>query len=271
MLVAYRADRNSGEYTYRVPRLEANECRVALARAVYGQFDSLVLDDPFSALDADTEAHVFSALFGTRGLLAGKMVVLATNQIHRLVHADYITILEHGRIAEQGTYDELGTAGGTLQMLVQEFAAGLAKRDTKEQEESVVDAAAHSSVHSILDGASTDNDAGETAHTGTVPRAVYALYLRGIGYVSAVFWISAIIVASVVQLTTGIYLQAWTGSLGGNTPEDRARYGAFLGGYTGMTIGYLVAFIGAIWNAFVISHPVASRRLHEWMIAGVLR
>ena len=102
--------------------------RVALARAIYGQFDTLILDDPFSALDATTEAQVFSALFNpTTGLLAGKTVIIATNQIHRLVSADYVTILEQGRIAEQGTYTELNSRkDGMRRLLVEEFAAGAA-------------------------------------------------------------------------------------------------------------------------------------------------
>lgn len=52
----------------------------ALARAVYARPTRLVLDDVFSALDANTEHHVFDALFDPRvGLLVGATVILVTN------------------------------------------------------------------------------------------------------------------------------------------------------------------------------------------------
>lgn len=39
----------------------------------------LIMDDIFSAVDKMTEQHIFDALFGSEGLLAGKTVILATN------------------------------------------------------------------------------------------------------------------------------------------------------------------------------------------------
>jgi len=88
--------------------------RVALARAVYGRFDSLVLDDPFSALDADTESRVFQALFGNNNLLKGKTVILASNQLYRLSYASYMTLLHEGRAVEQGNYAELMAEDGMM-------------------------------------------------------------------------------------------------------------------------------------------------------------
>lgn len=316
--------------------------RVALARAIYGQFDSLILDDPFSALDATTEAQVFSALFSpTSGLLHGKTVIMATNQIHRLMSADHVTILQDGRVAEQGTYAELnGRENGMLRLLVEEFAAGAAERERKRmaeegvsgqgmgegggpgpsgyngagssQELSIVDAlaepatgaepgeagsmnsrghsrdpahqprsASEARIGGIASGSITstfsdpssssgNSTSDEHSTTGSVPFAVYLLYLRGLGYVSAFFWVTIVVTNAIIQLCVNIYLQAWTGILGHTPIEDRARYGQFLGGYAGMTLGYLLAFALGIYHAFVNSHPVASRRMHHWMMSSVL-
>lgn len=297
---------------------QAELIRVALARAVYGQFDSLVLDDVFSALDATTESRVFSALFDpSAGLLRDKTVVLATNQVYRLPYANYLTILEGGVIAEQGTYPELSSKGGMLRTLIEEFAAGAAEKEEHKKVDAATAAASgtvsgsdaiditdalsepvqqqpqvatHRSVldnpshrSGSMNGSDSSSGSGHTIlsyaqevapdenSTGKVPWAVYSLYLRGIGYVSAVFWVSAVVVNAVIQLCVGIYLQAWTGVLGSTSPDERWRYGQFLGGYAGMTLGYLVAFVAAIVNAFVYAHPTASRRLHTWMMASVLR
>jgi ATP-binding cassette subfamily C (CFTR/MRP) protein 1 len=71
-----------------------------------------------------------------------------------------------------------------------------------------------------------------------------------------------------IQLSISIYLQAWTTTLPG---APRSRYGAFLGGYAGLQIGYLLAFAAGLLNAFMYAHPQASRRLHKWMVAGLLQ
>lgn len=55
------------------------KARIALARALYARPDILILDDVFSALDKTTEEHIFQSLFGAKGLLNDKTVILATN------------------------------------------------------------------------------------------------------------------------------------------------------------------------------------------------
>lgn len=77
-----------------------------------------------------------------------------------------------------------------------------------------------------------------------------------------------IVITQAIETSTQIYLQAWTTTLDANSPPS--RYGAFLGGYSGMQLGYLFAFCVAIFNAFLYAHPIVSRNLHEWQIKGLL-
>ncbi|TFY69692.1 hypothetical protein EVJ58_g284 [Rhodofomes roseus] len=53
--------------------------RIALARAVYADAPWTLLDDPLSALDAESESHIFHSLFGSGGILAHKAVLLVTH------------------------------------------------------------------------------------------------------------------------------------------------------------------------------------------------
>jgi ATP-binding cassette subfamily B protein len=78
--------------------------RVALARAILADPAVLVLDDATSAVDARTEEAIHDAL---RDVLAERTTLLIAHRVSTLHLADRIVVLEHGRIVEAGTHDEL--------------------------------------------------------------------------------------------------------------------------------------------------------------------
>ncbi|XP_036327746.1 multidrug resistance-associated protein 4-like isoform X1 [Rhagoletis pomonella] len=86
--------------------------RISLARAVYKPASIYLLDDPLSAVDAHVGRHLFDEVIGPRGRLATEKAtrVLITHQVHFLTEADWIVILENGRISRQGTYEELSNS-----------------------------------------------------------------------------------------------------------------------------------------------------------------
>ncbi|KAL5384917.1 hypothetical protein DPSP01_005024 [Paraphaeosphaeria sporulosa] len=83
--------------------------RMSLARALYARKPVLVLDDMLSGLDNTTEKLVFNRVFARSGILrkSRATVILATHSTHYARHADQIIVMADGRIAEQGTYQEL--------------------------------------------------------------------------------------------------------------------------------------------------------------------
>ncbi|KAL2059240.1 hypothetical protein ABVK25_000532 [Lepraria finkii] len=84
--------------------------RVALARAFYARKKLVILDHILAGLDSTTEEEGFSSVLGPQGLLRrqGATVILATNSVHRLSDAEYITALNgDGEIDEIGTFDRL--------------------------------------------------------------------------------------------------------------------------------------------------------------------
>lgn len=78
--------------------------RLALARALLNEPKVLVLDDPMSAVDAETEGNILAALDRAR---QHRTFVLITNRVAAAARADHIVVLDGGKIVEQGTHEEL--------------------------------------------------------------------------------------------------------------------------------------------------------------------
>lgn len=78
--------------------------RVAIARALYRRPPILIFDEATSALDAESERAVQENM---RALLSGRTAFVIAHRLSTVRDADLILVLERGRIAEQGTHDEL--------------------------------------------------------------------------------------------------------------------------------------------------------------------
>ncbi|WP_224984907.1 ABC transporter ATP-binding protein [Geomonas agri] len=83
--------------------------RVSIARALIKEPSVLILDDPLSAVDADTEEEILSALSGYYGK---RTVLIVSHRLSPLRNCDQIIVLEQGRIVEQGSHAELLELGG---------------------------------------------------------------------------------------------------------------------------------------------------------------
>ncbi|GAA4891765.1 ABC transporter ATP-binding protein [Streptomyces coeruleoprunus] len=90
--------------------------RIALARAFHRPAGLLVLDEPTSALDPRAEHRIFT---GLRKIGQDRAVILVTHRLTNVAVADRIVVMRHGRIVQQGTFDELATAPGLFRELWQ--------------------------------------------------------------------------------------------------------------------------------------------------------
>lgn len=70
---------------------------------MYSDADLYIVDDALSAVDAHVSKEIFQRVLSKNGLLKGKTVVFALNQLHLLSHCDTVVVIKSGRIAEQGS------------------------------------------------------------------------------------------------------------------------------------------------------------------------
>ena len=78
--------------------------RTTIARALLVEPPILILDDVLSSVDTETEEKILSQLIG---VMKGRTTLLVSHRISTVKNADIICVLDHGRIAERGSHDQL--------------------------------------------------------------------------------------------------------------------------------------------------------------------
>ena len=97
--------------------------RISIARAMLKEAPVVLLDEATASLDPENEVEVQQAI---NTLIAGRTVIVIAHRLKTIRNADRIIVLEEGRIAEQGTHDELLSRPGLYAKLwnIQEQTSG---------------------------------------------------------------------------------------------------------------------------------------------------
>ncbi|KAJ6446792.1 ABC multidrug transporter [Purpureocillium lavendulum] len=227
--------------------------RVALARAVYSRKNLLLLDDVFSGLDNTTSRAVFQRLMGPSGLLrqGRATVILATNHVHFLPAADYITLLHEGKVLRnQVPYDSVDPSEwGILDSDSDSYDSEPEDRKVDKEEEELK---AQLSRQEALPDQKTEADLSR--QTGDVE--CYKIYFKSLGPRVLAIFFTAGITHVVMQKMPQIWLRLWTER--GTGTKD---YG-YMGGYIAF------ALMSTLSGAFCLG---SGNRLHEMLLTAVTR
>ncbi|MBQ9068646.1 MAG: ABC transporter ATP-binding protein [Eggerthellaceae bacterium] len=89
--------------------------RISIARAILKDAPVIILDEATASIDADNESAIQAAM---SELCRSKTTLVIAHRLNTIAHADKIVVLEDGRVAEQGSSEELLEAGGVFAAMV---------------------------------------------------------------------------------------------------------------------------------------------------------
>ena len=260
--------------------------RVALARAVYASGRQiLVLDDPFSALDAHVGRQVFERLVRA-AREENKLMVVSTHQLHLTRQASAVLCLAGGRLCEQGSYEELmgGAGAGVFRQMMEQYSDEQRKQqdnhDILSLERKRPALASSGGGGGGGGGVVVAPDASasaagfsakslyalvrrEESATGSVEWAVWRTWLRGMSPVALGVLLLAVS-AFATQGFADFWISFWVSNALGLSST------AYLGVYAGLTVLVLAGYY-----CYLIAYwPLAlraSQALHNAALARVLR
>ncbi|TKY88084.1 hypothetical protein EX895_003180 [Sporisorium graminicola] len=226
--------------------------RVAVARAVYSRAETYIFDDITSALDAETAAHMWRSLMGQSGLLAGKTVIMATNAVHLLHHAQLVVRIDAGKISESGRYEELSIKGkDAISRTSIDSQRALAFADPIQDK--VVEFNSPEEHEDIL--------------TGSVGWKNYATWFKAAGHARIALYVLCKVFWAASLSGQSYYLQAWAES---QQRHAFREWGAWIAGYICLIPMSAIFLAVAFWLLCVKAAELAGNRLHADELKGVL-
>ncbi|KAK4073997.1 hypothetical protein Trihar35433_3471 [Trichoderma harzianum] len=224
--------------------------QIALARLVYSLHDIVVLDDPFSALDGNTENMVVDNLLGPNGWFKknNTAVFLVTNS-GKFLHfhiADEILVLEKGRIASRGSWKALQSSLSELSKFT--FTK------TAKKPKAVLKATTKASQ--------SNADAEEDLYRKTGDFSLYSYYFKAAGVMNVVMLLGCSAGYSFGMFFPQYLLKWWT-----EGSPDKSTY--YMIGYLSLALLAWTATNGSTWSTNIMLAPRSGAALHQSLLRTI--
>uniref|UniRef100_A0A452UFP5 Multidrug resistance-associated protein 1-like n=1 Tax=Ursus maritimus TaxID=29073 RepID=A0A452UFP5_URSMA len=248
--------------------------RVSLARAVYSGADIYLLDDPFAAVDVHIGKQLFEKVIGPSGILKNKTRILVTHNLTLLPQMDLIVVMETGRVAHMGTYQELLSKTRNLTNLLQAFSEQEKAHALKRV--SVINSRLKDQILEQNDRPSLDQGKQfsmkkEKIPIGGVKFSVILKYLQAFGWLWVWLSLAAYLGQNLVGIGQNLWLSAWVKEakhMSEFTEWEQIRSNKLnIYGLLGLMQGLFVCS-----GAYILTRGslAASRTLHTQLLDNVL-
>ena len=246
------------------------KARVSLARAVYSDWDILLMDDPISALDANVKQKVFEMVFW--GELKHKTRVLVTHAVDFLHLADRIIVMEEGRVKYEGTFNELEHSD-EIKHVIETIAKTYVKEDPDKEAnlDDIIDEEPESSIQrnsvrrSFLSSSGTkitENENKELANVGW--RIYFKMLCEDNNWIVYIFVIVGFLWYSYFAVYQTYYYGDWI-----RHSDEKDKYWTHFLLWVIHTSGYCLAITIVIFLVY-ISTTRKSSILHSKMISKIV-
>lgn len=231
--------------------------RIALARAIYSRKSVIMMDDPFSGLDASTENQIFHNLLGTNGLLReiGTTVIVASSSVKRVPYADQIIVLDaEGHVTENGDFETLDKKGG--------YVASFALNAPDWNYNPVV--AVIPTVRDIpLKKEEAVKEHDKSRQEGDT--ATYLYYVKSVGWTATMIFIVAMAGFVFCLSFPSIWLKWWATS---SDPAGQENY--YMGIYAMLGFIAMIALLAGSYQLIVTMVPISGANFHRILLQTTL-
>ncbi|XP_074156530.1 multidrug resistance-associated protein 1-like isoform X3 [Sminthopsis crassicaudata] len=249
--------------------------RVSLARAVYNDADIYLLDDPLSAVDVHVGKHLFEKVIGSSGILKNKTRILVTHNLALLPQMDLILVMESGRVAQIGSYQELLLKGTDFTNLLQISSVSEKVCPSKEvnqrnfrtiSKDKIMEQARFS-----LEEKNCFSMRKEKIPTNDAKFSTIVKYLQAFGWLWAWLCVAAYLGQNLISIGQNLWLRTWIKEAKHvkDTMEWKQLRNSKLNiyGLLGLIQGFLVCF-----GAYIINNGAfaASKTLYHQMLDSVM-
>lgn len=240
--------------------------RVGLARAYLSRSQVVLLDDPLSAVDSETENHLCDRLIF--GAWKNKTRIMVTHRLEHLGSFDEVVFMKQGEVVAQGRFEELIRTSQEFREFYAEH--GKTQGETKEQAQ-VKATEAGAEVSTVIPEAESRITEDEDREVGAVKSTVYWDYVRSLGGTNPAKrkWILTLLVFGALFVAVAPLLQkAWLSYYSSRQDQYAALWAVGIYGLLG--VGLLLSTL--VNNLFWLDRGIkAGSNMHDQMLNSVLK